>query len=43
MERAASPDRLPKGSSIRIVEAGFIPAGTLEMLAQVKAGHFNLA
>jgi protein-tyrosine phosphatase len=38
MERAASPDRLPEGSAIRIVEAGFIPAGTLEMLAQVKAG-----
>jgi protein-tyrosine phosphatase len=38
VERAASPDRLPHGSSIRIVEAGFIPAGTLEMLALVKAG-----
>jgi protein-tyrosine phosphatase len=37
-EREASPDRLPEGSSIRRVEAGFIPAGTLEMLAQVKAG-----
>ncbi len=38
MEREASPDRLPPGSSIRMMEAGFIPAGTLEMLAQVKAG-----
>jgi len=38
MEREASPDRLPEGSSIRRVEAGFIPAGTLEMLALVKAG-----
>jgi protein-tyrosine phosphatase len=37
-ERDASPDRLPQGSSIRRVEAGFIPAGTLEMLALVKAG-----
>jgi protein-tyrosine phosphatase len=39
MEREASPDRLPAGSSIRVVEAGFIPAGTLEMLALVKAGR----
>jgi protein-tyrosine phosphatase len=38
MEREASPDRLPPGSSIRTVEAGFIPAGTLEMLALVKTG-----
>ena len=38
MEREASPDKLPEGSSIRRVEAGFIPAGTLEMLALVKAG-----
>lgn len=43
MERAASPDRLPRGSSIRLVEAGFIPAGTLEMLAQVKAGTIPAA
>ena len=38
MEREARPDRLPAGSSIRVIEAGFIPAGTLEMLALVKAG-----
>jgi protein-tyrosine phosphatase len=38
LEREASPDRLPPGSSIRRVEAGFIPAGTLDMLALVKAG-----
>jgi protein-tyrosine phosphatase len=41
MEREASPDRLPEGSSIRRVEAGFIPAGTLEMLALVKAGRMS--
>jgi protein-tyrosine phosphatase len=41
IERVASPDRLPQGSSIRIVEAGFIPAGTLEMLALVKAGRMS--
>ena len=38
LERVASPDRLPAGSSIHVIEAGFIPAGTLEMLALVKAG-----
>ena len=41
MEREASPDRLPEGSSIRRVEAGFIPAGTLEMLALVRAGRMS--
>jgi protein-tyrosine phosphatase len=37
-ERQMSPDRLPRGSSIRKVELGFIPAGTIEMLALVKTG-----
>jgi protein-tyrosine phosphatase len=37
-ERQMSPDRLPRGSSIRKVELGFIPAGTIEMLARVKKG-----
>jgi len=37
-EREMSPDRLPQGSSIRKVELGFLPAGTLEMLALVKKG-----
>jgi protein-tyrosine phosphatase len=41
MEREASPDRLPQGSSIRRIEAGFVPAGTLEMLALVKAGRMS--
>jgi protein-tyrosine phosphatase len=43
MEREVSPDRLPPGSSIRTVEAGFIPAGTLEMLALVKVGTIQAA
>jgi protein-tyrosine phosphatase len=38
IERQISPDRLPPGSSIRKVELGFIPAGTLEMLTLVKKG-----
>jgi protein-tyrosine phosphatase len=38
MERRISPDRLPPGAPIRTVELGFIPAGTIEMLALVKAG-----
>jgi Tyrosine phosphatase family len=38
MERQMSPDRLPPGSSVRAVELGFLPAGTVEMLALVKAG-----
>jgi protein-tyrosine phosphatase len=41
MERESSPDRLPQGSSIRRIEAGFVPAGTLEMLALVKAGRMS--
>lgn len=38
MERRLSPDRLPPDASIRTVELGFLPAGTIEMLALVKAG-----
>jgi protein-tyrosine phosphatase len=38
MERQMSPDRLPLGCSIRKFELGFIPAGTIEMLALVKTG-----
>jgi protein-tyrosine phosphatase len=37
-ERQMSPDRLPLGSFIRKVELGFVPAGTIEMLALVKTG-----
>src|SRR5216683_2789312 len=35
---SAYVDRLPQGSSIRKVELGFLPAGTIEMLALVKKG-----
>ena len=38
-ERQMSPDRLPRGSSIRKVELGFIPAGTIEMLASGQEGR----
>jgi protein-tyrosine phosphatase len=41
IERQASPDRLPAGSSIRRVELGFLPAGTLEMLKLVKLGTIS--
>jgi protein-tyrosine phosphatase len=40
-EREAKPDRLPKATKIKRVELGFIPAGTLEMLALVKAGAID--
>jgi protein-tyrosine phosphatase len=43
MERQMHPDRLPAGSSIRRVELGFLPAGTLEMLSLVKRGAINVA
>jgi protein-tyrosine phosphatase len=41
IERQASPDRLPAGSSVRRVELGFLPAGTLEMLKLVKSGTIS--
>jgi protein-tyrosine phosphatase len=40
-ERRAKPDRLPDGHTIRIVEPGFVPAGTLEMLGLVRAGAID--
>jgi protein-tyrosine phosphatase len=43
MERQMHPDRLPPGSSIRRVELGFLPAGTLEMLSLVKRGAIDVA
>jgi protein-tyrosine phosphatase len=43
MERQMHPDRLPPGSSIRQVELGFLPAGTLEMLSLVKRGAIDVA
>jgi protein-tyrosine phosphatase len=41
LERDARPDRLPEGATLRRVELGFVPAGTLEMLALVKAGGID--
>ena len=41
MERQASPDRLPARSSVKRVELGFLPAGTLEMLTLVKSGTIS--
>jgi len=43
MERHAHPDRLPPGSSIRRVELGFLPEGTLDMLSLVKRGTIDAA
>lgn len=43
MERQMHPDRLPPGSSIRRVELGFLPEGTLDMLSLVKRGAIGVA
>jgi len=43
MERQAHPDRLPEGARTRRLELGFLPAGTLEMLARVRAGRITVA
>lgn len=40
-ERRAKPDRLPAGHAITIIEPGFVPAGTLEMLHLVRAGTID--
>ena len=37
-ERTLKPNRLPKGAAIRTLELGFLPAGTLQMLAEVRSG-----
>ncbi len=42
-ERGAKPDRLPDGHTITIIEPGFVPAGTLEMLRLVHAGAIQPA
>ncbi len=42
-ERRAKPDRLPHGHTIAIIEPGFVPAGTLEMLSLVRAGSIGTA
>ena len=43
LERIAHPDRLPEGARARRLELGFLPAGTLEMLARVRAGAISVS
>jgi protein-tyrosine phosphatase len=40
-ERTLKPNRLPADASIRMLEPGFLPAGTLEMLDDVRAGSIT--
>ena len=40
-ERRLKPNRLPAGAPIRALEIGFLPAGTLEMLAKVRQGAIS--
>ncbi len=42
-ERLLKPDRLPEGATIRTLELGFLPAGTIEMLGEVRAGRIGVA
>jgi protein-tyrosine phosphatase len=42
-ERQAHPDRLPEGARTRRLELGFLPQGTLEMLARVREGAITVA
>jgi protein-tyrosine phosphatase len=42
-ERRDFPSRLPQDEALRIVEIGFVPAGTLEMLQLVLAGDIDVA
>ena len=43
LERKLKPNRLPKGSSVRTLEIGFLPVGTLDMLARVRSGAITTA
>jgi protein-tyrosine phosphatase len=43
IERKLKPNRLPEGSGVRTLEIGFLPAGTLEMLARVRSGAITTA
>ena len=43
IERQLKPNRLPSGASIRALEIGFLPSGTLEMLARVRRGAISTA
>ena len=40
-ERSLKPNKLPSDASIRLLEPGFLPAGTLEMLDEVRAGSIT--
>jgi len=42
-ERQLKPNRLPADASIRTLEIGFLPTGTLEMLARVRRGAISTA
>jgi protein-tyrosine phosphatase len=42
-ERLLKPNRLPAGCTIRSVELGFVPEGTLQMLRLVKSGAIEPA
>lgn len=41
-ERMLKPNRLPEGACIRVLELGFLPIGTLEMLEEVRAGTISV-
>jgi protein-tyrosine phosphatase len=40
-ERTLKPNKLPADARIRLLELGFLPAGTLEMLDEVRAGSIK--
>jgi protein-tyrosine phosphatase len=41
-ERGQQPDRLPPGSGLEIVEIGFIPEGTIDMLRGIAKGTLGI-
>ena len=43
VERRLKPNRLPERAPIRALEIGFLPAGTLEMLEEVRTGAISSA
>jgi protein-tyrosine phosphatase len=40
-ERQLKPNRLPPGESVKVVELGFVPKGTLDMLGKVRNGSID--
>lgn len=42
-ESAKKPNRLPENHGIRVVPIGFIPEGTLDMLARINTGFYGSA